>query len=107
VFAVIDASGEPDGAIVDADGHVWSAQWGAARIVRHAPSGEVDRILPVPTPQPTCAAFAGAGLDTLFITSAKTGLDDDTLRALPGAGGVFTTAVTGVHGLVEARVAGA
>lgn len=107
VFAVIDAPGEPDGAIVDADGHVWSAQWGAARVVRHALSGEVERIVPVPTPQPTCMTFAGADRDTLFITSAKTGLDDATLQALPGAGGVFTATLPGVHGLVEARVAGA
>lgn len=107
VFAVIEAPGEPDGAVVDAAGHVWSAQWGAARIVRHAPSGEIECILPVPTPQPTCVAFAGAGLDALFISSAKTGLDDDALQALPDAGGVFTATLPGAQGLVDARVAGA
>lgn len=32
----------PDGSIIDKDGYLWNAQWGASRVVRYAPDGEID-----------------------------------------------------------------
>lgn len=90
-FVELDAPGaEPDGSIVDAEGALWNAQWGASRVVRYLPDGSIDRIVQVPAPQPSCCALRD---DTLYITSARSGLDDDALAAHPLSGGVFAVGV--------------
>ncbi|WP_431929679.1 SMP-30/gluconolactonase/LRE family protein [Amycolatopsis tucumanensis] len=65
------SEGSPDGMTVDAEGYVWSAIWGASRVVRFAPDGTVDRVLPVPAVQPTSVCLAGG---RLIVTSATHGL---------------------------------
>ena len=67
----------PDGSAVDAQGYVWNAQWGGSRVVRYTPTGAVDTIIPLPVTQPTCCAFGGVDYDTLFVTSASIGVDED------------------------------
>jgi sugar lactone lactonase YvrE len=81
--------GFPDGSCVDADGCLWNAEWGASRVVRYTPAGKVDRVVEVPATNPTCCAFGGSELGTLYITSAK------------GAG-LFAVR-PGVKGLSESR----
>lgn len=100
-----DQPGEPDGSTVDAEGGLWNAQWGAARVVRYLPDGRQDQVIAVPTAQPTRPAFGGPGLSTLYVTSAHDGMDAATRAADPAAGDVFTCA-PGVRGLPEARFAG-
>jgi len=100
-----DATGEPDGSCVDAEGGLWNAQWGSGRVVRYRTDGGIDRILPVPASQPTRPAFGGAALDTLYVTSARDGLDAATLAREPLAGALFGTRV-GVRGVPEPRFAG-
>ena len=73
VFATVEGPGFPDGSTVDADGCLWNAEWGGGRVVRYAPDGRVIRVLPLPASQVTCCAFGGAGLDRLFVTTARTG----------------------------------
>jgi sugar lactone lactonase YvrE len=63
--------GFPDGSCVDAEGCLWNAEYGAARVVRYRPDGEIDRVIDVPPKEPTCCCFGGAQLDTLYITSAN------------------------------------
>lgn len=63
----------PDGATVDADGMLWSAEWGGARVTRYRPDGAIDARYPVPTRFPTCPAFGGDGRDggaMLYLTTA-------------------------------------
>jgi sugar lactone lactonase YvrE len=79
----------PDGGALDAEGFLWNAQWGGARLVRYTPDGQIDRILPMPVEQPTSCAFGGPDLRTLFVTSAWDGLSDAGRRAQPLAGGLF------------------
>ena len=79
----------PDGATVDAQGYIWSAQWGASRVVRYNPEGETDFILPLPVSQPTCVAFGGSDLNRLFVTSAYEGLDAEARATQPEAGNLF------------------
>jgi len=84
-----DATGEPDGSTVDRDGGLWNAQWGGRRVVRYGTDGvETDRV-EVPTAQPSCVALGGAQLGTLYITSARVGLDAAALAGDLRAGGVF------------------
>ena len=81
--------GYPDGAVVDAQGCLWSARWGAGEVVRHAPDGAVMSRLKVPARQPTCPAFGGPDRKTLFVTSAREGLDAAALAKDPEAGNLF------------------
>ncbi|UIN22382.1 SMP-30/gluconolactonase/LRE family protein [Herbaspirillum frisingense] len=107
VFAdLAQQPGGPDGSTVDADGHVWNAQWGGARVVRFAPDGRIDRIVDMPTAQPSCVAFGGAALDTLFVTSAHEGMSARQREQDALAGALFAVPETGVRGLPEVRFAG-
>ena len=88
-FAKVQPPAEPDGAVVDAEGFVWNAQWGAGSVIRFAPDGRVDRVVKVPVSRPTCPALGGKDLKTLYITSAREGLTAEQLAQEPLAGGVF------------------
>ena len=100
VFARTPAGAYPDGATVDTDGCVWSAHWGAGRVVRYTPAGEMDRVVDVPTRQPSCVCFGGPDLDMLCVTTARVELDAATLQAEPNAGDVFLYRA-GAQGLPE------
>jgi len=89
VFARTPDGAYPDGANIDSQGFLWSAHWGAGKVVRYAPNGAVDREIAVPAEQPTCVAFGGPDLDLLFVSSARDGLADDALARQPSAGDVF------------------
>ncbi len=84
-----DEPGLPDGSCVDAEGGVWNAEWEGRRVVRIAPDGSIDRIIAVPTWKPTCCAFGGPDLDTLYITTSRLMSSDDELSRDPHAGGLF------------------
>lgn len=87
VFADLSAfDGVPDGLTVDADGCVWVAMWGGGVLRRLAPDGSQDATLQVPVSQPTNCAFGGPGMTDLYVTTAKTGLTGEELRAQPLAG---------------------
>ena len=97
LFADYSASGErPDGACFDADGGLWTAFFAGGRVVRYAPSGEIDTVIMLPVSNPTCVCFGGPDLRTLFITSAAKLLSQEQLAAEPLAGSVFA-----VHGLAQ------
>jgi L-arabinonolactonase len=75
-------------------------------VVRYGPAGvQTDRI-EVPTIQPSCVALGGPQLGTLYITSARTGLDAAALANDTRAGGVFVATV-GRRGLPEPEFQGA
>ncbi|MFQ5623158.1 MAG: SMP-30/gluconolactonase/LRE family protein [Paracoccaceae bacterium] len=93
----------PDGAVCDADGFFWNAQWGAARLSRFNAAGALISEIPLPTDHITCPAFGGSDLRTLYATSATQGLGKDKLAAQPDAGKTFATAVH-VAGQEEHRV---
>ena len=90
--------GSPDGSAVDAHGYLWNAQWGAWRVVRYAPDGRVDMVVPMPVEQPSSCAFGGADMTTLFVTSAWDELTPQARASQPVAGGLFAVE-TGVKGL--------
>ena len=88
-FARIDQPAVPDGGTVDADGFVWSAQWGGSSVVRYTPDGREDLRVAVSASQLTCVCFGGPELDLMFITSAREHLDAAALQREPHAGNVF------------------
>jgi sugar lactone lactonase YvrE len=94
------APGKPDGAAVDSEGFIWNARYGGAALARFAPDGRLDRIVPLPVKNPTACAFGGPDLATLFVTTARQGLDDEELAAEPMAGAVLAFE-PGVRGLIE------
>jgi L-arabinonolactonase len=93
--------GEPDGSIVDADGRLWNAVWGAHLIRRFTPAGGIDRELPVPVKNATCVAFGGEDLRTLAVTSARQDMTDGELATAPESGGVFVVDTDGAIGIPE------
>ncbi len=95
----------PDGSIVDAEGHLWNAQWGASQVVRYRPDGQVDRIVAVPVTQPSCCTIGGERFDQLYITSARAELGEATLAWMPTSGGIFQLSLPRALGLRESRVA--
>jgi sugar lactone lactonase YvrE len=94
-FLDLTAEGlNPDGAVVDASGVIWLAQWGAGRVAAYAPDGGFLRAVPVDAPHSSCPAFGGAGLSTLYCTTALQDMDAATRALHPDAGKVF--AIEGV-----------
>ncbi|MFW6286423.1 MAG: SMP-30/gluconolactonase/LRE family protein, partial [Candidatus Sumerlaeota bacterium] len=93
-----DLSGHPDGMCVDAEGFLWVAFWGGGAIRRfHPDGGEMLAEISVPAARSSCCCFGGENLDRLFITTARSGMDEDEKRATPDAGAVFVCDV-GVKG---------
>jgi sugar lactone lactonase YvrE len=99
-----DQPGTPDGSCVDADGCLWNAQWNGGRVVRYTPTGRIDRVIEIPVRNPTCVAFGGAKLDTLYVTTARYLMQPDELEAEPLAGALFAVS-PGVTGLVSKKFA--
>ncbi|MDA8803197.1 SMP-30/gluconolactonase/LRE family protein [Amylibacter sp.] len=92
--------GLPDGSCVDAEGGVWNAEWEGRRVVRMAPNGTIDQVIEVPVWKPTCCAFGGPNLDTLFITTSRFMSDEATIIKEPSSGGIFAVK-PGIQGVID------
>jgi sugar lactone lactonase YvrE len=79
----------PDGLTVDAEGGIWVALWDGGAVRRYTSEGSLLATVPVPVDRPTSCAFGGPDLTTLFITTARHGLDETALARQPDAGRVF------------------
>jgi sugar lactone lactonase YvrE len=88
----------PDGLTVDDDGGIWVALWNGGAIRRYAPDGTLLIEVPFPVDRPTSCAFGGPDRSTLYVTTARHGLDHDTLTHQPDAGHVFRINNTGTTG---------
>jgi L-arabinonolactonase len=84
---------------------VWNAVWEGRRVVRIFPDGTVDRTIEVPALKPTCCAFGGAELDTLYITTSRLEMTPEQLAAEPIAGALFALR-PGIRGLADQPFAG-
>jgi sugar lactone lactonase YvrE len=99
-FARTTPPATPDGSTVDAEGCLWNAEYDGWRVVRYAPDGRVDRVIELPVKRPTCCAFGGPGLATLFVTTASQRLTEEEHAAQPLAGCLLALDV-GVCGMPE------
>lgn len=75
-----------DGSVVDADGVLWNARWGAGRLDAYSPQGKRIRSIDITTRQPSCPAFFGANADRLVLTSAWEGMNAATRKRDKRAG---------------------
>jgi len=89
----------PDGLTVDEDGGIWVALWGGGAIQRYAPDGSLLTTVRLPVELPTSCAFGGPDRATLFVTTARAGLDEVALARQPHAGHVFRIDGLGVRGM--------
>jgi L-arabinonolactonase len=105
VATLPEGKGVPDGSCVDADGFIWNAVWEGYRVERFSPDGRLDRTIDVPVAKPTCAAFGGPNLDTLFITTSRLDSSAEFLEHEPHSGSLYAVN-PGVKGLVDAPFAG-
>jgi L-arabinonolactonase len=104
-FTKIDTSrgGAADGATVDAEGFLWSAQVYDGKVIRYAPDGSVDRVIEMPVKKVTSCMFGGPNLDILYITS----MAKPPLPRFPGdgvlRGSLFAIHDLGIKGVPEPR----
>ena len=92
--------GFPDGSTTDAEGFLWNAEFNAARLVRYAPDGRIDRVVPAPVNRPTSCGFGGRNFETLYVTTASQAMGEAELRDNPLAGALLAFE-PGVPGLPE------
>src|SRR3954451_18447648 len=100
VFAALEY--RPDGLTVDAEGGVWTALSDGGAVRRYTPDGVLDVVIEVPARKVTACTFGGTGLDELYITTSREGLEP---ADAPLAGALFR-AVPGVRGLPVRSFAG-
>ena len=86
VFARTTPPARPDGACVDAEGHLWNAEYAGGRVARYAPSGAIAEIVDLPVSHPTSCCFGGADLATLYVSTAFEPLDAPGRAREPLAG---------------------
>lgn len=90
VITVPKEYGSPDGMSIDEEGMLWVAHWGGNCIRRWNPTtGKVLEKIEVDARQVTSCCFGGKDLKTLYITTARGGLDEKQLQEHPHSGGLF------------------
>ncbi|MDQ0346027.1 SMP-30/gluconolactonase/LRE family protein [Ancylobacter vacuolatus] len=96
-------AGGLDGAVTDAEGLIWCAIWGGARLNAYSPAGDLVRSVATPALQTSCPVFVGPGFDRVLVTSAWEGMDAATRAADPEHGRTFLIDI-GAKGRAEPRV---
>ena len=89
-FTIPENYGGADGMCIDSEDMLWVAHWGGHCIRRwHPGTGEVLETVEVAAPHVTSCCFGGENLDTLYITTARSGLTAPQLKEFPFSGGLF------------------
>ncbi len=99
VINISEPGHTPDGMCIDEEGMLWVAIWGGACVNRYDPfKGRLIGKVSVDTLHVTACAFGGADMQQLFITTARSGLNEEQLKQYPLSGSLFCTN-TGIRGL--------
>jgi sugar lactone lactonase YvrE len=99
VVTIPEGEGKPDGMAIDREGTLWIAQFGGWKVARWDPqTGKQLAEISIPVGQVTACAFGGKNLDELYITTARTNLDEAALAEQLHAGSMFLVK-TEVQGL--------
>jgi L-arabinonolactonase len=102
---VAKVDGIPDGSCVDEEGCIWNAVWEGYRVERWSPEGERLQVIEVPVRKPTCCAFGGEDLATLYITTSRLAEAEDNIAREPTAGSLYAIR-PGVKGIPDLPFAG-
>lgn len=94
--------GNPDGIVVDSENCPWSAQWLGGRLIRLSPGGDKIGEVIVPAPVVATLCFGDHDLQTIYINTAREGMDSTALERHPLSGSIFM-ARSPVKGLAEPR----
>ncbi len=106
VIEIPQAHGRPDGLSIDRAGNLWIALWDGWAVECWSPvSGRCLARIEVPVARVTSCTFGGEDYDTLFITTARHGLDGAALARQELAGSVFCVR-PGVAGYPAVRFQG-
>lgn len=97
--------GHCDGSAIDEAGYLWNARFAGGCLIRFRPDGSIDRKIDLPVTNPTSCCFGGPDLATLYVTSARHGLDADALARNPEEGALLAIAA-GVRGTPSVKFAG-
>ena len=81
---------------LELDGSCW---WGGGAVKRYDPDGSLLLRVPLPAQPPTSCAFGGPDRTTLFVTTARAGLDEAARTRQPDSGRVFAIDGLGVRAL--------
>ncbi|KPH68469.1 MULTISPECIES: SMP-30/gluconolactonase/LRE family protein [Novosphingobium] len=102
LFDFAAAGTAPDGATVDSEGRIWVALVISAQIACLSAEGELLRLVDLPVPYPSCPAFGGPDMATLYVTTIS-----DSGHKLksdhPDAGRMLAISGLGARGIGEAR----
>ena len=96
IFADLSASeSSPDGMATSGQNLVWNAEWGGAMLTQYDLSGEITSQITLPVLKPTSCAFGGDEDSLLFITSARTEMNEHQLKKYPDSGSVLCLDLNG------------
>ncbi|WP_051389557.1 IclR family transcriptional regulator C-terminal domain-containing protein [Bradyrhizobium sp. Ec3.3] len=93
-------AGAPCALAVDEGFNPWIGLSDGWSVIKLNDSGEIERTVALPVPNPTGITFGGASLSELFVTSARTGLSRESLTKAPLSGHLLSIDV-GERGLAE------
>lgn len=99
-----ELGGIPDGATVDAEGHVWSAICEGAKLARFRPDGSIERTIAMPVKLPGSVMFGGPHLDQLFVPTLSPAFLGRPADPLDGS--TYMIEGLGIRGLPEPRFGG-
>ncbi|MBF6618250.1 MAG: SMP-30/gluconolactonase/LRE family protein [Candidimonas sp.] len=101
VFLDLVAEGlNPDGAVVDTEGGLWCAHWGAGAVMRYSPEAQRTHTFSVGGAlHVSCPAFGGPDLRCLLLATAREGMRDPDC-----AQGITYLLDIPIQGLPEPRV---
>ena len=84
-----------DGAVVDAAGNLWNAQWGGWRVACYSAQGDFLSEVKFSAAHTSCPAFGGVDLKDMYCTSARQGLSKQEDAASTDHGKTFVAAGVG------------
>jgi sugar lactone lactonase YvrE len=105
LFSIAEQDGVPDGLIVDAEDTLWLALWAGHGVRRYRSDGNLLSQITIPAKDVTCAAFGGADLTDLYVTTSRGYLEADEVDTYPHAGDLFVLR-TGATGCPTLRYGG-
>ncbi|XP_006639196.2 regucalcin [Lepisosteus oculatus] len=100
VYHLEKDEGIPDGMCIDTEGKLWVACYSGGRVLHIDPTtGKRLRTVKLPVDRTTSCCFGGQDYSELYVTTASEGMDEDSMKRQPEAGGIFKITGLGAKGI--------